>query len=197
MKTGLKWIGGLFVIMMFVFCGCDPEEPTPENEEEIINKVTLTFSPAGGSGPDLVYVAFDPDGDGSAPVELDEIILELHKTYTLSLKLENTLEGSDITSEIEDEGDEHMFYFGWSDVFINPVGPGNIGDGQRDNDVNYNDFDINGLPIGLSTTWATVSTPAQSNFRLLLKHQPGIKSFTTTSEDGETDIDLTFIIKVQ
>ena len=53
----------------------DPEAPPCENEEEIIDKVTLTFTPAGGGDP-IVVVASDPDGPGPLDLELEDIVLE-------------------------------------------------------------------------------------------------------------------------
>jgi hypothetical protein len=64
--------------------------------------------------------------------------------------------------------------------------------------VNYNDFDENSLPVGLSTSWTTecVEENVSGKFRLVLKHQPDIKSATSTAEDGGTDLDLEWDINV-
>lgn len=188
----------LFAIISIRFLtGCDPIEPKPENEEEIINKVTLTFVKTGGAIDERVFIAFDSDGNGSTPIIIDEIVLELNTLYTLDIKLENTMAGVNLTTEIENESEEHMFFFAWSDVYSNPIGTGNIGPGQRNQPINYNDTDSNGLPLGLSTTWTTAATSQNSGFRILLKHQPGIKSATSSSEEGESDLDLTFAIRIQ
>jgi hypothetical protein len=170
----------------------EADPPEPENEEEVINKVTLTFSPAGG-GSALVFSAFDPDGEGPDPIEIDDIELNVATTYELELKLENTLTGDDITTEIREEGDAHMFFYGWTpDLFQDPTGNGNID--NRDDPVNYEDQDENGLPIGLETSWQT-GVADNGTFQLLLKHQPGLKSASSTSQDGATDVDLTFNIE--
>ncbi|MEL6190909.1 MAG: T9SS type A sorting domain-containing protein [Bacteroidota bacterium] len=171
----------------------DPDAPECENEEEIITDVKLTFTPDGGGDP-IVAAAQDPDGEGALDlVVLDDIVLLQNTTYTLSVELTNSIEGEDITEEIEEEDDEHQFFFGWTgDVFSSPTGDGNID--NRDDDINYLDEDENGLPVGLSTSWTAADGVNSGIFNIILKHQPDIKDDMSTSEDGGTDIDLEFNI---
>ena len=124
-------------------------------------------------------------------------------TYTLSIQLVNELyktteAGYDVSKEIENQSYEHQFFFSWSTgLFLNPTGDGNID--NRNDPLNYGStLDKNGLPVGLTTNWTTSSTPStgSNSFRILLKHQPDIKSKTSTSGDGESDLDLTFNISV-
>jgi Trk K+ transport system NAD-binding subunit len=175
----------------------DPEAPPCENEEEIITDVTLTFTPTEGGDP-VVATASDPDGEGPLDLVINgPIDLRESTDYTMTIKVENTIEGEDITEEIMEEDDEHMFFFSWTDaVFTSPAGDGNID--NRDDPVNYNDFDENSLPVGLSTSWTTecVEENVSGKFRLVLKHQPDIKSATSTAEDGGTDLDLEWDINV-
>ena len=174
-------------------CG-DDDVPVAENEEEIIDLVTLTFTPSGG-GTAIVAKAEDPDGEGDLNFVLDDIALSTSTTYTLAITLENTEEGEDITQEIATEADEHMFFFGFTtDIFSNPAGNGNVD--SRIDDVNYEDSDGDN-PIGLSTTWTTSSSSStDGEFQVILKHQPEIKSATSTSSDGESDIDITWTINI-
>ncbi|MEP1032196.1 hypothetical protein [Ekhidna sp.] len=183
--------------MSFAFVGCsDDDVPAAENEEEIINSVTLTFTPAGG-GSAIVATYLDADGEGTGNPVLSDIELNTQTTYTLNITMANTLESpaEDITVEVEEEGDEHQLFFGFSSgVFSDPSGTGNIGSTGT---INYTDQDDSGNPIGLSTTWITTNQGSTGGeFRVLLKHQPDIKSATSTSSDGETDIDITWTINV-
>lgn len=178
-------------------CGDDPEK---ENVPELITKITLTFTPAGGGDP-IVISAVDPDGEGpqdlapEGPIELLE-----GETYILSIELFNELlspgeDGYDLTEEIEEEADEHQFFFGFSnDVFSSPTGSGNIA--PSTGSINYEDEDPNGLPVGLVTRWTTGTIQSDKFFRIMLKHLPGIKSATSTSADGETDADVTFTLNI-
>lgn len=179
-----------------ILTGCNDEEvPEPENEEELITDVRLIFTPAGGGTP-ITVIATDPDGQGPQDLQAgEEIVLAANTTYTLELELENSTAGEDITEEIEEEADEHLFFFGWtSDLFSSPTGDGNID--NRNDPVIYNDTDQDQLPLGLSTTWTTADA-SSGTFRIVLKHQPGIKSETSTIQDGETDVDITWSISIQ
>jgi hypothetical protein len=185
-------------VLLFV-SGCEVEDPVREDVPELITKVTLTFTPAVGD-PVLV-TATDPDGEGVQDVQVDsDIKLEAKKSYSLSVTLANGLVKPsdpqyDVTEEVKEEGDEHIFFFSWtSDIFSDPSGNGNID--SRTDAVNYEDEDINGLPIGLATFW-TAGVASAGDLRILLKHQPDLKSATSESGLGETDLDITFRVKVQ
>jgi hypothetical protein len=180
--------------------GCDVDDPVKEEVPELITEVILTFTPVSG-GEEIVAKATDPDGEGVQPIEVDVPIgLEASKTYTLSIALINGLVQSsepeyNVTEEVEEEGAEHMFFFSWTnDVFADPDGNGNID--NRSDAVNYLDEDVNGLPLGLVTSWTTATTSSGS-FRIILKHQPEQKSETSNTTIGETDVDITFPIAIQ
>ena len=170
----------------------DAAAPECENEEEIIDRVTLTFAPADGGTP-VVAVATDPDGPGPLDLMVEDINLLENTTYEMTITLENSEEGEDITEEIREEDDEHMFFFGWTgSVFSDPTGDGNID--NRADPVNYNDQDDNGLPVGLSTNWTTATAMGAGTLRVILKHQPDIKSTVSGVSDGGTDLDITWTI---
>ncbi|MFT5970411.1 MAG: hypothetical protein ACI8ZO_000921, partial [Flavobacteriales bacterium] len=182
-------------------CKTDDDLPEPENEVEVITDVVLTFTNAS-NGSDIVRArAKDPDGAGIQElVILDSIKLDTSKTYILTLDLLNALDSvnvESITEEVEEEGDEHQFYFSYSNnAFANPTGDGNF-DNFSD-PLNYNDLDVNGNSIGLSTNWTTSNILLENGvFRVRLQHQPDIKTATTGVNDGDTDIDLSFVLVVQ
>jgi hypothetical protein len=181
--------------------GCNSNDPKKEDTPELITKATLIFTPIGG-GTVVEASATDPDGDGVQDIAVDGAINLIADTdYTLTLTLINELASPtdpayDISAEVEEEGAEHLFFFSWTNnVFFNPTGNGNID--NRGDGINYNDSDENGLPIGLSTNWSSSVNAASGKFRILLKHQPDLKSQTSTSSDGETDLDIEFVINVQ
>jgi hypothetical protein len=180
---------------------CDEEAPAKEDTPELITKVELVFAPVTG-GADIVVTATDPDGIGFQPIEPDQAInLALNKEYTLTLRLLNGLADPtepeyNVHEEVKEEGDEHMFFFSWTGGFVDPAGNGNID--NRSDVVNYLDEDENGLPIGLSTRWKTTDVAtADKKFRLILKHQPGEKTATSTAGTGEDDLDLEFTLTIQ
>ena len=172
-------------------------EEDPNEEEEVINQVVLTFTPDGG-GDAITATWFDADGDGVGNPTIDDIDLAPNTTYEMAITLTNTLEDpdEDITAEIEEEDDEHMFFFAFTaDVFTNPAGDGNVD--NRDDALVYNDEDENGLPVGLSTNWTTGAAASDAEFRVVLKHQPGLKTATSDATVGGTDIDIEFTLNIQ
>ena len=194
-----NWIGLLCLGMALMMGGCEAQEPIKENTPELITSLTLAFVPEGG-GTTVTATASDPDGDGVKDIAVDgAIYLTAGVTYTLSLSLINELAEKsspeyDITEEVEEEGGEHMFFYGWTgNVFADPAGNGNIG--AREGAVNYQDEDAQGLPIGIVTKW-TAGAPASGTFRIVLKHQPELKTATSGADVGETDLDIEFEVNV-
>ncbi|MEM9327970.1 MAG: hypothetical protein AAGA85_20055 [Bacteroidota bacterium] len=170
----------------------------PNAEEETITQVVLTFTPAGG-GDALSFTWLDADGEGVGEPAIDDVNLAANTEYEMSIMLTNTLEDpdEDITEEIEREDDEHQFFFSFTaDIFSNPAGDGNKD--TRDDPLNYNDEDDNMLPVGLSTQWTTgAATTSEGVFNVVLKHQPDLKTATSDSNTGSTDIDINFPINIQ
>lgn len=188
-------VGVLFV----TGCG-DDEEPEPENEVEVITDVKLVFTNTADASDVVEASAKDPDGEGVQELDiLGPITLGADKTYTLTYEIFNNLEtpGEDIGKEIEEEDDEHQLFFSFTEgAFTDPAGNGNI-DTAAD-DINYNDFDDNNNPVGLSTTWTTSTTAlTDGRFRVVLKHQPDVKTSTSGFNDGDTDFDLEFVLNIQ
>ena len=68
---------------------------------------------------------------------------------------------------------------------------------NRADAINYGDTDKNSLPIGLTTTWTTGDAMSDANFQVILKHQPDVKTASSGSTDGSTDLDLTWKLTVQ
>lgn len=191
----------LFAIISFLvfLSSCDDDDPQKEDVPELITKATLTFTPVAG-GTTVTVSATDPDGEGVQDIEVDgPINLTANTTYTLTLSLINELAAPsdpeyNITDEVEEEGGEHMFFFAWTgNVFSDPTGNGNID--SRADAVNYEDEDEGGLPLGVVTSW-TAGTASSGTFRVVLKHQPELKSQTSGADVGETDLDVTFTINV-
>ena len=200
MRTHLRKIILPFFWIAFFVSGCI-EEPVKEDVPELITKVKLIFTSTTGGGI-IEATATDPDGEGIQDLKTDGVIvLPKGHSYSLSISLLNEL--ADITSpeynitdEVQEEGSEHMIFFSWTDgLFASPTGNGNVD--NRQDAVNYEDADSNGFPIGLTTNWTALANPVTGTFRIILKHQPELKSPTSGVDIGETDLDVTFDIEVQ
>jgi hypothetical protein len=202
MKNSIFTINRLYAFILILLgtavISCDEDEPAKEDTPELITKVTLTFTPVTGAA--IEVTAEDPDNIGLQDIVTEPIALKRNTTYTLRISLINGLadpgdDAYDIGKEVEEEAEEHMFFFSWTGGFTSPTGNGNID--KREDVVGYADEDANGLPLGLLTTWTTTSEVAvEKTLRIVLKHQPGLKSTSSTAQDGETDIDLEFDLSI-
>ncbi len=179
----------LFVLILSVvlFPACDPEEPALINGEEIITTLTYTLTPSGGG--DVVTLTFqDLDGDGGNDPTVTSGILMENTTYTGTLVLLNETEtpAEDITVEVQEEAEEHQFFFAT-----------NL-DGTS---IDYDDLDANNQPIGINTTLTTTTTE-NGTITISLRHQPnksatGVVGGDITNAGGETDIEVIFNVDVQ
>jgi hypothetical protein len=141
--------------------------------------VTLT------SGTDTITAtANDPDGDGTG-FEIDPIVLSSGTTYSGSIALWDDVNLENITEEIEEEDDEHQFFY-------------TVGGGVSDRvDVSITDRDSNNLPVGLTFDLVVSDGgPASGTLNVVLSHfddQP--KNGSDRSD--ETDVNVTFTISLQ
>lgn len=171
----------LFALVFFGACKKDEEEletPPSVNEEELITTLLLELS----DGTDTFNASFrDLDGPGGDdPVIESDLSLSQNTQYSATIQVLNEADGAfeDITLEVEEEGDEHLFCFGF--------------DGISDLAVTRTDSDgIYG--IGIESDWTT-GADGSGNVTITLKHQPGVKD--GTCDPGDTDIEVTFPIVV-
>ena len=172
--------------ILFTASSCDKNTEIP-NPEELITTLTYTLIPAGGGQP-VVFSFRDPDGDGgAAPVIITEPLAP-NVAYNGELELlnESTNPVTDITAEIEEEGEEHQFFYGINGVHAS---------------VFYDDQDALGNPIGIKTTLATFGT-GSGTIVITLRHQPdkaapGVNNGSIQNAGGETDIEVTFPVTIQ
>jgi hypothetical protein len=183
--------------------GCD-DGGGSQNENEVITSVVLTFTPTGGGAP-IIATFNDPDGDGGVAPTIDPVNLTAGVTYAATVKFENRLEtpAEDITAEVADESDEHQIFF---------TGTGVSGPASNQPTAplvqTYADADVNGLPIGLASSFATRAGSGQ--LVVTLRHMPPVNdqpaktaAAATTVRDGgfatlggSTDAQVTFAVTV-
>lgn len=180
-------------VLVFASCNEDDDAPKPpKNESELITDLELTFTPVTG-GESFTFTWSDPDGPGGNPPTIETITLPAPGSYIVSIEVfdkSNPNEVESITEEIQEEGDEHQFFF--------------IGQGGVENIFSflYSDFDENDNPIGLSSVWTfTGPTTAGGQIRVVLRHDlnkfaEGVSVGNIAAAGGETDIDVIFPIVV-
>ena len=158
--------------------------PQDQNEEELITTVSLIIK----EGSTLVdtFSFRDVDGVGGASPTIEQVILSANKTYSCTLLLldESKNPTDTISAEVEEEKNEHQFFF-------HPSGGANL-------TITYDDADDNGVPLGLLTTFTTgaIST---GKLGVVLKHQPDVKPTSGNGNEslGETDVEVEFDVVIQ
>jgi hypothetical protein len=194
----------LSILALLVACG-DTTNPEEVNAEEVITTVSLSFSPASG-GDALTFAWADPENDGSPVV--DPIVLADAEDYTLTVSFLNELEdpAEDITEEVAAESDQHQVFFTGTAV----EGPATGDNADAVVTQSYEDTDVNGFPVGLSNTVATLGVGG-GTFIVTLRHLPpendaAVKTGTLAEGvavdgldglPGETDAMVEFALTVE
>lgn len=163
-------------------CSDKADEPEPADENELITTINLKFTEQGTTTVQT-FSWQDKDGDGGqAPTKFDKIVLKPNKTYDLAVELldESKTPAEDITKEVEEESDEHLFVF-----TTNPATLATYA---------YGDKDVNNLPVGLNGTLKTAAA-GTGKLRVQLRHQANTKDGTPTP--GSNDVDVNFDLTVQ
>lgn len=177
----------LFVSALFFSACSSDDDPEPENETEIITRVEMTFTNTLNPS-DVVLAKFDdPDGAGGNEPTFTHPTLTAGTVYSVGIELYNDIEGENITLEIEEEDDEHQFFF--------------IPTGNVFTSIAYDDIDPLGKPVGLSSIFTT-GAASTGTLRVVLRHMPdknaaGVEEGILNNAGGDTDIDIIFNVTVQ
>lgn len=171
------------------FTSCDDHDHG-ENEGELITTVRYTLTPESGTPVVMEFKDLDGDG-GNAPVKTITGTLKSNVSYSGSLLLLNeaVTPVDDITKEIKEEDKDHQFFFEFS---------GALKDKAL---VVYGDKDGDGLPVGLLTA-VTLTSTGTGQLKITLRHEPnkkasGVSAGLIANAGGETDIEVTFDVKVE
>lgn len=178
----------LFSLVITTSCSNDDDNPEPVNEEEVITTLTATLTPVGG-GTAITMQSRDLDGDGpDAPVITVDGDLAAGTTYNGTLEALNETEtpAEDITEEIEEEDEEHQFFFSATNNIAT---------------FDYSDMDGDGNPVGLEFTLTAAGAAGSGTITIILRHEPikdaaGVSDGDITNAGGETDISVTFDVDV-
>ena len=192
----------VFAIILFVV-SCDKDDsPDPENEEEAITKAVLVVTNTSDNSSETYNFeveghhhdhdddhADDDDDDDDHEGEHMEVELESNSTYLFEITFFNESDPSnsiDVTKEIIEEADEHVFFYELTDSSIT------IESAAGDT------IDSSGDPIHLKTEWTTTSAAIVDIVGYLI-HEPLTKTGVSTRTDlgGSTDAEIEFEAHVE
>jgi len=174
----------IFATVLFVSCSKDDDTPEPVNEEEVITTMTVTLAPNGGGAP-ITLQTRDLDGDGpNAPVISVSGNLATGVAYngTIVLLNETVNPPEIITEEVEEEAEEHQFFY-------------TIGGGLEVTTA-YSNFDADGNNLGTQFT-LTAGAASTGTLTFTLRHLPTKPNTGLGDAGGETDIAATFNVSVE
>lgn len=224
MTTPIKTIAYVAIaVLSFSACKKDKktEEPVVDNPipitdpPEVITTVRLALKDSA-TNVIKIYAYKDPDGDGGTAGSFlnesgthDTLMLLSNTTYfTQVYILDESKNPTDSTSNViaGAESNEHMLFFNGNpaatgnnaNTILNSNVPYTVQTNGSNVAIKYLDID-NGNPqrsLGLKTRWRTAASSAGITYPLTvtLKHQPGVKNGTYSP--GETDVELTFKVKI-
>ena len=182
----LYFLATVLFTLLLASCSKDNETPEVVNEEELITTLTVTLVPdIDPTGSIIVLTTRDLDGDGpNEPVVTVSSNLTAGVAYngTIELLDETKSPADNITEEVEEEADEHQFFY-------------TIGSGL-DVTATATNLDSEGNLLGTEFE-LTANTASSGSLTFTLRHEPTKPNDGLSSAGGETDIAATFSITVE
>lgn len=184
-KLSTIWLMSAFAVLTTLI-SCGDNDPVIPNEEELITTVHYTLTPEGG-GSDVVLSWIDIDGDGNGNIVGGTLAANTNYIGTISLLNESETPSENITLEVEEEAEDHQFFF-------------EVESGLNAT-ISYDDSDANNNPIGIMTKLST-GDASIGIIDLILRHQPdksaaNVKAGDKTNAGGSTDVEISLSVVIQ
>lgn len=181
------------IVSLAVISSCkkdddDPAKPVNVHENEIITTMRLVITEEGNAANSFSFQFHDIDGTGPEKPAIDTIRLMNGASYHVQILLlnENTNPVDTISHEVEEEGDEHQFFFSVKGASLT-IAPA--------------DSDSHGVPVGLETYWSAgdATTGKEATVQITLMHQGEDKPDTPPGNPdiGESDIQVAFPVLIR
>lgn len=158
---------GLFTV------GC--KDGGDDTIEENITKVEVHLV---GGGINKEFKWEDADGDGGNAPSIEDIVILPNVTYTAHIHVYDG--ANEITSEIEDEKNDHLFTFTATGANLTFSDLSTDGDGK---------------PFGLDSKWVS-GAASTGSVNIKLYHEPTDKT-NAAAPGGDLDFDIVFPVKIQ
>ncbi|MCB0764066.1 MAG: type 1 periplasmic binding fold superfamily protein [Flavobacteriales bacterium] len=176
--------------LVLLSCKKDKEDPLtpapPANEEEVITTLVVTFTDLQTfESKEFRSTDLDGDGGNDPVISTEELPSDREYTVTIQLLDETVSPPVNITQQVQDEAEEHQFFFQVNGAQLT---------------IQYADEDADTHPLGLLNT-ATTLGAGTGTLRVTLRHGPdkgaaGVSGGDITNAGGDTDIEVTFPVTV-
>ena len=173
------------ITLLIFWTACNKKEqavapPLPGNEPLTTFVLKATNTTDATDTPSARWIQLDPTGTAAPDTSHATLNLKKNASYNVVVQLLDS--NDDITSEIKDRENYHLFCF--------DIAPGlNL-------TVTRTDHDTNPTPLQVGLTDLFVTTGASSGgLEATLHHQPNVKDGTCSP--GSIDIDAFFTVKIQ
>ncbi len=179
----------LALLASLTLTACDSGEPDgPPNEEELITQVAITLTNDDDAGDSVTITGTASDGEVIDTFTPSRITLRPGATYSGTIALDDTINNVDITDEVRDEADEHLFRYSFQ-----PASGGTVTLTDSESDYQSGGRDI---AVGL-TFQATVASGASGTGTLsaVLYHFDDAPKTSSTATSDEIDVDIAFPIQ--
>ncbi len=168
---------------------CDSGEPDDDSagEEELISQVTLSLAPDDGSASQTIQVTFDEDGTNPT-FSPSRLTLRPGVSYDGSIMLRDTFNDEDITSEIREEAEEHLFRYA-----LTPSSAGTVR--ITDTESSYSSENANGGDFAVGLTFevdVATSASGTGTMEALLYHFDEAPKTSSTATSDEIDVEIAF-----
>lgn len=182
-KSRAAW---LIPVLLLSVAACNKKDDKPSPDEpELITTVQVRATETGSTGNSLLFTYRIKNGfhSGKTDFHVDTIKLRAGRQYDIQIIVlnEQKTPAIDVTPEIIDERNAHLFYYSSTPV----IGAGSISISDRDTDHN-------GQPFARLCKWQT-GPAGKGTMEILLIHGPRRKEANDLATiAGSTDAETVF-----
>ncbi|MGB3543325.1 hypothetical protein [Rubrivirga sp.] len=188
-----RTLASLALLGSLSLTACDSGEPGDDGagEEELISQVTLSLTPDDGGETATIQVNFDADGTNRT-FSPSTLVLRPGVTYAGSIELRDTFNDEDITEEIEEEAEEHLFAYALSPASIGTVRITDTESDYSSEDDNSGDFAV-GLDFEVDVA---AGASGSGTMNAILYHFDDAPKTSSTATSDEIDVEVPFPVTV-
>ena len=164
---------------------CDSEgDGGDPGEQEFITQVNVMLTPSSGGTTQMLQ--FDFDEEGNLTDSPDRVTLTPGVTYNGTIQLLDTVNDEDITEEIEEEAEEHLFAYS-----LSPSGAGTVTITDSESDYTTDNENGGDFRVGLEFDLAVASSASgNGTMTAILYHFDDDPKTSSTATSDEIDVEV-------